>query len=65
MAPVVVEHAFDPFFTTRLKRGGTGLGLSVAHGVVSDHGGQLSIESTIGVGTTVSIRLPIAEEGTA
>lgn len=54
-----VEHAFDPFFTTRLKRGGTGLGLSVAHGVITDCGGTVSIESTPGEGTTVELRLPL------
>ncbi len=59
MAEAEVEHAFDPFFTTRLNRGGTGLGLSVAHGVVTDHSGTLSIESQAGVGTAVHIRLPL------
>jgi len=59
MSPTEVEHAFDPFYTTRLNRGGTGLGLSVAHGVLTDHGGTLSIESDVGKGTTFTIRLPI------
>jgi len=54
-----VDRAFDPFFTTRLGRGGTGLGLSVAHGVITDHGGALSIESKKGVGTTMKISIPL------
>ncbi len=53
-----VEHALEPFYTTRLGRGGTGLGLSVAHGVVTDHGGYLWIESAPEQGTTVSVSIP-------
>ncbi|MEM9176028.1 MAG: ATP-binding protein [Myxococcota bacterium] len=54
-----LDQVLDPFFTTRLDAGGTGLGLSVAHGVIVDHGGHLSIESAPGVGTTVTITLPV------
>ncbi len=61
MADDEVEHAFDPFFTTRLQRGGTGLGLSVAHGVITDHDGVLSIESRLGRGTSIVLRLPLSE----
>lgn len=39
------NHIFDPFYTTRLRQGGTGLGLSVAHGIVEDHGGRMALES--------------------
>ncbi|GEM_PF-1634424 len=53
-------RVFDPFYTTRLRRGGTGLGLSVAHGIIEDHGGSLSVESRPEVGTDVTIRLPLA-----
>ena len=56
-----IEQVLDPFFTTRLEVGGTGPGLSVAHGVIADHGGRLAIESTPHVGTTISVTLPLAE----
>jgi signal transduction histidine kinase len=49
---------FDPFYST--KKDGTGLGLAVARGIVTGHGGMLGIESTAGRETTVSIRLPLA-----
>jgi PAS domain S-box-containing protein len=55
------EHLFDPFYSTRTQEGGTGLGLSVAHGIVTDHGGEICIDSAVGEGTRVLITLPIAE----
>jgi signal transduction histidine kinase len=56
-----VEHAFDPFYTTRLEQGGTGLGLSTCHGIVADHGGTVELQSKERQGTTVIIELPIAD----
>ncbi len=50
---------FDPFFTTK-GTGGTGLGLSVSYGIIQAHGGSITAESTLGVGTTFIIRLPAA-----
>jgi PAS domain S-box-containing protein len=58
MTPDVVQRAFEPFFTTRPKGQGTGLGLATAYGAVTDAGGSIDIESEPGVGTTVRIRLP-------
>ncbi len=55
---------FDPFFSTRLGQGGTGLGLSVAHGIVLDHGGEIRVESEPGKGATVVIELPLSERPT-
>jgi len=60
MAPGVQKRLFDPFFSTRRKQGGTGLGLAVCKQVVEKHGGGLALESKPGAGTTVTIRLPIA-----
>ena len=58
------EHrrVFDPFYTTRPVGQGVGLGLTVAHGIVSQHGGRLALDSTVGVGTTATVALPIASE---
>lgn len=52
---------FDPFYTTKPEGEGTGMGLSVVHGIIEDHGGKVSIESEEGKGTTVVINLPVAD----
>jgi signal transduction histidine kinase len=53
-----LEHAFEPFFSTFDEEGGTGLGLSMTHGIVTAHGGTLHLDSRPGEGTTATIRLP-------
>jgi CheY-like chemotaxis protein len=60
MEPEVVQRAFEPFFTTRPKGQGTGLGLATAYGAVVDARGTIDIESEPGAGTTVRVRLPAA-----
>ena len=56
------EHAFDPFYTTRRDEGGTGLGLSVAHGIMEQHGGSLYVHSHEGKGATVTMEIARHQE---
>ena len=55
-----LEHVFDPFFTTKREGKGTGLGLSLSYGIIEKHGGRVTLSSTLGKGTTVTARLPVA-----
>ncbi|HVK87154.1 MAG TPA: ATP-binding protein [Kofleriaceae bacterium] len=54
--PERVAHIFDPFFTTKSK--GTGLGLATCHAVITEHGGRIEVESVVGKGTKMVVRLP-------
>lgn len=61
MSPEQLSRAFEPFFTTKLVPAGTGLGLSVCHGIVARYGGTIELHSDgVGLGTTVIVRLPLA-----
>jgi signal transduction histidine kinase len=50
---------FEPFFTTKKKGKGVGLGLSVAYGIVQEHGGSIYVKSKVGEGTTFHVKLPL------
>ncbi len=59
--PEELERIFDPFYTTKDPDQGTGLGLTICHGIVSEHGGSIEVESRPGGGTTFRVRLPARE----
>ena len=62
IAPENMTKIFDPFFTTKDVGKGTGLGLAVCYGILSDHGGRLDVRSSVGAGTTFTITLPVATD---
>lgn len=62
IAPENVSKIFEPFFTTKEVGKGTGLGLAVCYGIVSEHGGKLAVRSNVGVGSTFTIFLPALQK---
>jgi nitrogen-specific signal transduction histidine kinase len=60
ISPEALERVFDPFFTTKAVNQGTGLGLSLVHGIVADLGGAIDVASKVGEGTRFEIWLPVA-----
>ena len=62
MADDVQQRLFEPFFTTKPGGKGTGLGLSVSYGIVKDHGGEITVRSRLGEGSTFTISLPALVE---
>lgn len=65
MVDDVRSHVFEPFFTTKPTGEGTGLGLSVAYGIVQEHGGTFDVQSEPGRGSTFTVWLPAADKATA
>jgi len=60
----VQQRCFEPFFTTKIERGNTGIGLSMVHGIIRRHGGNINIKSQPGEGTTFIVCLPVQLEET-
>jgi two-component system, NtrC family, sensor kinase len=56
---------FNPFYTTRPAGHGTGMGLAACHGIIVRHAGRISVESSVGAGTTMTVRLPVAASARA
>jgi signal transduction histidine kinase len=62
ISPEVFAHITEPFFSTKLDSGGTGLGAYISHSIIRGHGGSLEFESKEGHGTTAIISLPVGTE---
>ncbi len=62
IAPDKITKIFEPFFTTKEAGKGTGLGLSISYDIIKRHGGEITVESDEGRGTTFTVRLPIVDE---
>ena len=57
--PEALRRVFEPYFTTRADRGGSGLGMAIVYRIVSEHGGMIRASGSPGRGATVTIRLPM------
>jgi signal transduction histidine kinase/CheY-like chemotaxis protein len=62
MGPEVMDRIFEPYYTTKELGKGTGLGLSVIHGIIKNHGGDISVSSQLGKGSTFTVYLPVIDD---
>ena len=58
IAPDVLEHIFEPFFSTKPPGKGSGMGLATSHGILHEHGGHICVESRVGEGTAIALLVP-------
>jgi len=65
MSPDIIEQIFDPFFTTKEVGKGTGMGLSVVHGIIESHGGKIFVDSESGKGSVFHLYFPVSGTGLA
>lgn len=65
MPQEVIDRIFDPFFTTKPVGRGTGLGLAICYGIIAKHHGRIEVSSTLGVGSTFRVVLPVTQPGSA
>ena len=60
--PETIDSIFEPYFTTKAPGEGTGMGLSMVHGVIESYGGKITLDSQLGEGTTFAVYLPITKK---
>ena len=65
IGPEVRKHLFEAFFSTRMDKGGSGLGLYISNFIVLEHRGRLTIDSAEGTGTVATVHIPVAANGSA
>lgn len=61
MSAEVMDQMFEPFFTTKGVGDGTGIGLSAVHGIIEEHEGRIDVKSRVGEGTSITVRIPVAD----